>query len=90
MNRSRTVTALIGVTVSLVLSAALYIYTGSLLFFLFVPFVPFLFTAGRATDSESTKKTKQCQRCGFRTEDTSFEYCPYDGSRLYEPSDNVE
>ncbi len=90
MNRSRTVTALVGVIVSLVLSAALYVYTGSVLFFLLVPFVPFLFTAGRTTDSEPARETKQCGRCGFRTEDVSFEYCPYDGSRLYESSDNIE
>ena len=88
MNGSRTATALVGVTVSLVLSAALYVYTGSVLFFLLIPFVPFLFTAGRTTDAEPARETRQCQRCEFQTEDVSFEYCPYDGSRLYESSDN--
>ena len=85
---SRTLTAAVGIAVSLALSVVLYLYTGSMLFFLFVPFVPFLFGAGLGGDPERPEPTgKQCQRCGFRTTDESFEYCPRDGSRLYEASD---
>jgi hypothetical protein len=81
---SRTLTALAGVLVSIVLSVALYVYTGSLLFFLFVPFVPFLFRSGRREDAVDRPPVKACSRCGFQTRDPDFEYCPRDGSRLYE------
>lgn len=40
---SRTLTALAGLAISLVVSVAAYVYFGTLLLFLFVPFVPFLF-----------------------------------------------
>lgn len=83
---SRTLTALLGVAVSLAISVVLYLYTGWLLFFLFVPFVPFLFRAGGsgATPVERPP-VKECPRCGFRTRDPEYEHCPRDGSRLEEP-----
>lgn len=80
---SRTLTALVGLLGSLAVSAALYWYTGSVLFFLFVPFVPFLFGSGGLSD-ESGRQPKRCGRCGFETTEESYDYCPRDGSRLVE------
>jgi hypothetical protein len=84
---SRTLTALLGVAVSLVVSVALYYYTGWLLFFLFVPFVPFLFRSGGSSPVERPP-VKECSRCGFRTRDPEYDHCPRDGSRLHEPRDD--
>lgn len=85
---SRTMTALVGVIVSIALSALLYVYTGSLLFFLFVPFVPFLFINRSESETEPRRPPwRQCTRCDFRTRNPEFEYCPRDGSRLYERND---
>lgn len=81
---SRTLTALVGVVVSLGLSVVLYVYTGSLLFFLLVPFIPFFFAAGSSDDAEDGPPIKTCDRCSFRTHNPEFEYCPRDGSRLHE------
>jgi hypothetical protein len=83
MAGSRTLTALAGILVSLGLSVGLYLYTGSVLFFLFVPFVPFLFGAG-GTGETTESPLRTCSRCQFQTRDPAFEYCPRDGSRLYE------
>lgn len=83
---SRTLTALVGVVVSLAISVVLYLYTGWLLFFLFVPFVPFLFRAGGTAPVERPP-LKECSRCGFRTRDPEFEHCPRDGTRLQERRD---
>ena len=85
---SRTLTALIGVAVSLAVSVVLYLYTGWLLFFLFVPFVPFLFRfgGGGATPVERPP-AKECPRCGFRTRTPEYEHCPRDGARLEGPRD---
>ena len=81
---SRTLTALVGIVASLAISVLLYLYTGSLLFFLLVPFVPFFFATGRGTRAVERPPVRECSRCGFRTRDPEFEYCPRDGSRLYE------
>ena len=83
---SRTLTALLGVVASLAISIVLYLYTGWLLFFLFVPFVPFLFRAGGSRPVERPP-VKECPRCGFRTRDPEFEHCPRDGDRLREQGD---
>jgi hypothetical protein len=84
--RSRTVTAVAGLLVSLLISAAVYWYTNSLLVFLFVPFVPFLFRgasgAGGAGGETEPSPERECPRCGFRTRDPSHGYCPRDGTRL--------
>ena len=81
--RSRTVTAVAGLLVSLLLSAAVYWYTNSLLVFLFVPFVPFLFRGASGAGGETEPSPeRECPRCGFRTRDPSHEYCPRDGTRL--------
>jgi len=78
--RSRTGTALVGLAVSLLASVLLWWYLGTLVAFLFVPFVPFLF---RDVGDETAEPTVDaCPRCGFRTTEESFEYCPRDGTRL--------
>jgi len=77
---SRTLTALVGLLGSLAASALLYAYTGSVLFFLFVPFVPFLFS-GRDGDGGTIY---ECPDCAFETRTPEFEYCPRDGTRLRE------
>lgn len=83
---SRVVTALAGLVVSLAVSVALYVYTGSVLLFLFVPFVPFLFSSslGRDPAVEQRSSARECPECGFLARDPEFEYCPRDGSRLRE------
>lgn len=78
--RSSTKTALAGFVGSLVLSAVLWWYFQSFVFFLFLPFVPFLFRRSSGSASEPT--VSECPQCGFRTRDDSFEYCPRDGTRL--------
>ena len=77
---SRTVTAIVGLAASLLLSAVLWWYVGSFVFFLFVPFVPFLLGGRDAERREQTVRT--CPECGFRTSDGGFDYCPRDGTRL--------
>ena len=82
---SRTLTAFVGLVVSVSLSALLYVYTGSLLFFLFVPFIPFLFLKRDETTAETRQlPVRSCDRCNFQTRNPEFEYCPRDGHRLYE------
>jgi hypothetical protein len=78
--RLRTATALAGLVGSLLLSAVLWWYFQSFVFFLFLPFVPFLFHRSSSRRSEPT--VSECPQCGFRTQDESFEYCPRDGTRL--------
>ncbi len=81
---SRTVAALVVVAASLAVSVLLYVYTGNLLFLLFVPFVPFLFS-NRDDDTERDRQPVfECPRCDFSTRNPEFEYCPRDGSQLYE------
>lgn len=82
---SRTLTALVGIVGSIALSALLYVYTGSLLFFLLVPFIPFVFAARDGADGGTEPPpVSVCSRCDFATTNPQFEYCPRDGSRLYE------
>jgi hypothetical protein len=81
---SRTATALVVGAVSLAASVLLYYHTGSLLFFLVVPFVPFLFSDRKPETGRGEKPVFECSRCDFSTRNPDFEYCPYDGSRLYE------
>ena len=80
---SRTATAIVVGAATLGLSLLLYVYTGSLLFFLLVPFVPFLFRDrdGNRTDPDPVF---ECSRCDFSARNPEFGYCPRDGSRLYE------
>ena len=87
---SRTLTALAGLLGSVVLSALVYVYTGSILFFLFIPFIPFLFLRGGGDDDDGAADrppVRTCSRCEFSTRNPEFEYCPRDGSRVYEQDD---
>ncbi|SDF91470.1 hypothetical protein [Halorientalis regularis] len=77
---SRTVTAALGVAVSLLVSVALWWYFESFVFFLFLPFVPFLFR-GDGADDEG-ERVRECPQCGFRTDADEYEFCPRDGTRL--------
>ena len=54
---SRTLTALAGLLVSLAVSVAVYVYTGSLLLFLVVPFVPFLFSSLPRDEAGTDRKS---------------------------------
>lgn len=86
---SRTLTALVGLIASFGLSAVLYVYTGSLLFFLFVPFIPFLFAdRERRGDKSVQPPIRECPRCGFVTQNSEFDYCARDGSRLSEDAES--
>lgn len=80
---SRLLTALAGLAVSIVVSVGIYMVTGSLLVFLFIPFVPFLFRGVRRRNRETeATRDRRCPRCGFRTRNEAYEYCPRDGTRL--------
>ncbi|MFC7154093.1 hypothetical protein ACFQPA_01305 [Halomarina halobia] len=79
MARSRTATAAVGLVGSLLVSALLWWYFDSFVFFLFVPFVPFLFRRPRR---EEEAPPRRCPSCGFRTRNDAYEYCPQDGTRL--------
>lgn len=84
MVASRTLTALVGLLVSLAVSVAVWVYTGSLLLFVFVPFVPFLFSSSLRRESGEGPPEKRCPQCDFRTRDPGFDWCPRDGRRLRE------
>ncbi|MCT9097377.1 hypothetical protein [Haloarchaeobius sp. HME9146] len=75
----RILTLLAGVLASLVITAALWWYFETLAVFLFLPFVPFLFRRG---DGSREPEGRTCPRCGFRTTDPGYEYCPRDGEPL--------
>jgi hypothetical protein len=81
---SRAVTALAGLVASLAVSVAVWMYTGSLLLFVFVPFIPFLLSSSLRRDAGDHRPGKACPQCGFRTRDPEFDYCPRDGRRLEE------
>jgi hypothetical protein len=80
MVRSRTATAAVGLAGSLLLSALLWWYFDTFVFFLLLPFVPILFRGGRRETSENA--VRACPTCGFRTPNDAYEYCPRDGTRL--------
>jgi len=77
---SRTVTAIVGLVVSVLVSVAVWWRFDTLFLFLFVPFVPLLLRRGRAEPRD--RSALECPTCGFRTADPAFEFCPRDGSRL--------
>ncbi|WP_436900701.1 hypothetical protein [Halovenus halobia] len=78
---SRLLTAAVGLVASLALTAALWLYFDTFLFFLFLPFVPFLFRGGG--DGEQPEQTvHECPQCDFETLNDEYDYCPRDGRRL--------
>lgn len=79
---SRTLTALVGLLLSIVVSILLWWYLDTLLVFLLVPFVPFLFRGVRGKPDEEPSVMRNCPRCGFQTRNDEFEYCPRDGRHL--------
>lgn len=79
MDRSRTVTAAVGLLASLLLSVAVWWYFNSLVLFLVVPFVPFLLRGG---EKRVVPETRRCPACGFETTNDAYDYCPRDGRRL--------
>lgn len=77
----RTITALIGLGVGLLISVLAWVYWDTLALFVFLPFVPFLFR--RSGDARRERPSvRECPACGFRTREPEFEYCPRDGRRL--------
>lgn len=81
---SRTVTAVVGLAVSLLVTVALWWYFDSLFVFLFLPFVPFLF---RGLGDDEPTIVQECPHCGFQATVESYDYCPRDGTRLEPASD---
>lgn len=79
MVSSRTATAAVGVLASLAISVAAWVVFDIAVFFLAVPLIPLLF---RRRAQEPT--VYECSKCGFRTRDPEFAYCPRDGTRLEE------
>ncbi|MFW6448696.1 MAG: hypothetical protein ACOC0X_04025 [Halobacteriota archaeon] len=75
MRTARWSTAAVGLLASLAISAVLWWYLGTVVFFLFVPFVPFVLRPRR-------QPMRTCPRCGFRSDDPDVAYCPRDGTRL--------
>ncbi|MBX0287341.1 hypothetical protein [Haloarcula salinisoli] len=80
---SRTLTAVVGLLVSVLVTVALWWYFETLLVFLFLPFIPVLFR-GFGGDSGPTI-VQECPHCGFQATSEAYDYCPRDGSRLEEP-----
>jgi hypothetical protein len=80
---SRTLTAAIGLLVSVLLSIALWVYFDSLLVFLFLPFIPFLFRG--LGDDDGPTIVQECPHCGFQATTDAYDYCPRDGSQLESP-----
>lgn len=79
MVRSRTITAVVGLLVSVAVSVLTYVYFDVLFLFLFIPFVPLLL--GRRGE-DSRPPVRACPECGFSTRDPAFEYCPRNGTEL--------
>jgi len=74
----RSLTAMVGLAVSVLASVALWWYFDTFAFLLFLPFVPFLFRSGR----DEVPEPRECPDCGFRSRNDAYDYCPRDGTRL--------
>jgi len=83
MVSARVATALLGILLSLAISAIVWYVFGNPFLFLAVPFVPFLFRRG-TPDSAARPPLRVCEHCGFAPRDPDYEYCPRDGHRLRE------
>lgn len=79
---TRTATAILGVSISLSISAAAWVLFDYPFLFLVVPFVPFLFRFPR--EETASAPILECPACGYRTRDPAFEFCPRDGRQLEE------
>jgi hypothetical protein len=77
----RTLTAAVGLAVSLAVSYLAWRYLNTLAVFLFLPFVPILFRGWGDAETDRPP-VRRCPVCGFETRDPAHEYCPYDGSEL--------
>ena len=82
MVSSRTLTALVGLVLSVAVSVVAWVYFDTLFVFLLVPFIPLLFR-GFGGGSQRPA-TRECPQCGFRTADPEVRYCPRDGTELRE------
>jgi len=80
--RSRVATAAAGLLASLAVSVLVWWYFDTLLLFLLIPFVPFLFRG------ERDQAVRECSSCGFRTTSPEYEFCPRDGERLREQTED--
>ena len=80
MVSSRTLTALVGLALSVAVSVAAWVYFDTLLVFLLLPFVPLLFR-GRGEETDRAR-LRECPECEFRTRDPEVRYCPRDGTEL--------
>ncbi|MFB6137091.1 MAG: hypothetical protein ABEJ42_01950 [Halobacteriaceae archaeon] len=81
--RSRLLTAVVGVTASLAITAVAWLVFDQPFVLLVVPFLPVLFL--QRGDKGPPERT--CPTCSFSTRDRAVRYCPRDGSRLPEPTD---
>ncbi|MFB6111487.1 MAG: hypothetical protein ABEJ35_03015 [Halobacteriaceae archaeon] len=79
MPTARTSTALAGLLLSLLITAALSWYFESLVFLFVLPFLPLLGWR-KTADDEPARRT--CPACGFSTRDPDHRYCPRDGTEL--------
>lgn len=84
---SRTATAVAGVVLSLLASAAVWWVFDVLFVFFLVPFVPFLFSRGWG-DETPERTVRECPACDFRTVNPEFDYCPRDGTPLEEGTEH--
>jgi hypothetical protein len=77
---SRTATAIVGIGISFAITVLAWWYFESVVVFLVLPFVPILF---RRLGSEPERLPEwACPRCGFRTRNPEYGYCPRDGTAL--------
>lgn len=85
---SRSLTAIVGLVVGLLISAAAWVYYDTLLLFVLLPFVPFLFRSrgsGTEPNEEPPPNAKTCPVCDFATVNPEYSHCPKHGRRLEEP-----
>lgn len=80
MVASRSVTAAVGLAVSLAVSIVVWRAFDFPFLFVVVPFIPFLFRSG--SNGVARQAVRRCPACGFRTDDPEYDFCPRDGTRL--------
>lgn len=77
MKHSRTIIALLGLTVSVILTIGIWVFLDAAILLLFLPFIPLLGWRYRERGQQ-----KSCSVCGFETREPDVLYCPRDGTRL--------